>query len=31
MAQLIDNCNLSDEEAHLISRLHSHDNSQELH
>ncbi len=29
--QLIDNCNLSDEEAHLISRLHSHDNSQELH
>jgi hypothetical protein len=32
--QLIDNCNLSDEEAHLISRLHGSDNSelrQELH
>ncbi len=32
--QLIDNCNLSDEEAHLISRLHGSDNSelrQDLH
>jgi L-asparaginase II len=32
--QLIDNCNLSDEEAHLISRLHSSDHQamqQELH
>lgn len=32
--QLIDNCNLSDEEAHLISRLHSSDHqerAQELH
>lgn len=32
--QLIDNCNLSDEEAHLISRLHSSDHqamTQELH
>lgn len=32
--QLIDNCNLSDEEAHLISRLHSGDHQamiQELH
>jgi len=32
--QLIDNCNLSDEEAHLISRLHNRDNQamqQELH
>ncbi|MDB2705147.1 DUF2802 domain-containing protein [Pseudomonadota bacterium] len=34
MNQLIDNCNLSDEEAHLISRLHGSDNSafkQEFH
>lgn len=32
--QLIDNCNLSDEEAHLISRLHSNNHKtiqQELH
>jgi L-asparaginase II len=32
--QLIDNCNLSDEEAHLISRLHNSDHqamNQELH
>jgi len=32
--QLIDNCNLSDEEAHLINRLHGSDSSnfkQELH
>lgn len=32
--QLIDNCNLSDEEAHLISRLHSSEHQaiqQELH
>lgn len=32
--QLIDNCNLSDEEAHLISRLHGaqlHTGKQELH
>ena len=30
--QLIDNCNLSDEEAHLINRLHgSKDHAQELH
>lgn len=31
--QLIDNCNLSDEEAHLISRLHGTDvqNVQEMH
>ncbi len=31
--QLIDNCNLSDEEAHLISRLHGYsgENQQELH
>lgn len=29
--QLIDNCNLSDEEAHLISRLHGNDDPQELH
>jgi len=29
--QLIDNCNLSDEEAHLISRLHGHNDQQELH
>lgn len=32
--QLIDNCNLSDEEAHLISRLHSRDYqtmTQDLH
>ena len=29
--QLIDNCNLSDEEAHLISRLHGDEDSQELH
>jgi len=32
--QLIDNCNLSDEEAHLINRLHGKDNTefkQELH
>ena len=29
--QLIDNCNLSDEEAHLISRLHGNEESQELH
>ncbi len=32
--QLIDNCNLSDEEAHLISRLHGSEHqakSQELH
>tara|TARA_R110001606_G_scaffold361754_7_gene515293 strand:- start:209812 stop:210201 length:390 start_codon:yes stop_codon:yes gene_type:complete len=32
--QLIDSCNLSDEEAHLISRLHSNDHQelpQELH
>jgi hypothetical protein len=26
--QLIDNCNLSDEEAHLISRLHGRDGEQ---
>jgi len=34
MNQLIDNCNISDEEAHLVSRLHGSDNSaqnQELH
>jgi hypothetical protein len=34
MDQLIDNCNLSDEEAHLINRLHGSDNSafkQEFH
>jgi hypothetical protein len=34
MNQLIDNCNLSDEEAHLISRLHGDSNEdfkQELH
>ncbi len=34
ISQLIDNCNLSDEEAHLISRLHSRDHqamAQELH
>jgi len=34
MNQLIDNCNLSDEEAHLINRLHGSDNAefkQELH
>lgn len=32
MAQLIDNCNLSNEEAHLISRLHGESsNKQELH
>lgn len=33
ITQLIDNCNLSDEEAHLISRLHSSDRAvhQELH
>jgi len=30
MDQLIDNCNLSDEEAHLINRLHGSQN-QELH
>lgn len=29
--QLIDNCNLSDEEAHLISRLHGDEDQQELH
>jgi hypothetical protein len=29
--QLIDNCNLSDEEAHLISRLHGNEDQQELH
>jgi len=31
--QLIDNCNLSDEEAHLINRLHGTDiqNIQEMH
>jgi hypothetical protein len=27
MNQLIDNCNLSDEEAHLINRLHGKENS----
>tara|TARA_R110000772_G_scaffold68969_2_gene152629 strand:+ start:158 stop:547 length:390 start_codon:yes stop_codon:yes gene_type:complete len=34
ITQLIDNCNLSDEEAHLISRLHSKEHQtmqQELH
>ncbi|NOQ81639.1 MAG: DUF2802 domain-containing protein [Methylophaga sp.] len=34
MNQLIDNCNLSDEEAHLINHLHGKDNAdlrQELH
>jgi len=34
MNQLIDSCNLSDEEAHLINRLHGSDNAkfkQELH
>jgi|TARA_B110001469_G_C9326035_1_gene174341 L-asparaginase II len=34
MNQLIDNCNLSDEEAHLINRLHGSNNSafkQEFH
>jgi len=34
MNQLIDSCNISDEEAHLISRLHGGENSslkQELH
>jgi len=29
--QLIDNCNLSDEEAHLISRLHGSEDQQGLH
>ena len=29
--QLIDNCNLSDEEAHLISRLHGNEDQQDLH
>ena len=29
--QLIDNCNLSDEEAHLISRLHGNEDQKELH
>ncbi|MFW5427015.1 MAG: DUF2802 domain-containing protein [Methylophagaceae bacterium] len=29
--QLIDNCNLSDEEAHLISRLHGDEDQQEMH
>ena len=29
--QLIDNCNLSDEEAHLIKRLHGNEDQHELH
>lgn len=29
--QLMDNCNLSDEEAHLISRLYDSEDQQELH
>lgn len=30
MDQLIDNCNLSDEEAHLINRLHGSESSSEF-
>jgi K+-transporting ATPase c subunit len=30
-SQLIQNCNLSDEEAHLISRLHGRQSSKDVH